>query len=372
MKIGIFSLGAGYKDASGTGTFLLEMMRRIASEHEVHFITSGSGPLRPELSELDVQVKTFKSIRKTEKISSLGGSVGIKPAEIEMLSTFPNYYELKRYAERELDILSTHYYLDNLILSNLIDVPTVFRFPGIRSPSIRWRAMAQLADSTVYLANSESTARRVREWLDIDPSGVVYAGVDTDQFSPDAESAFHSDVPVVLYVGRLDEGKGLDDLLRAFKRLNTEAELHIVGDGALKSNLETTAYELGIDDSVVFSGAIPHSEIHRYYAGADVFCLPSYHEGFPVVNMEAMSSGLAVVSTTIEAVQDQIDNGEHGLLVNPGDVPALADALSRSLSDPELRNCLGTAARQRANEQFTWEIQATCMIDYYAEAVSKY
>jgi len=373
MRIGIYNPRVGVAESGGTETFLREMLKRISHDHEVVLYT-GAGELHEELDTLDIEIRQFPIWLKEDRKNQLvTGKTPILPAEIESLSM---YFSVRRAGEfaamsEDVDVLSTHYYLDNVLASRAAPVPTLFRYPGIKDPSIRWRFMARTARPDLYVANSGSTYARSRDWLDIEPDGTVYAGVDAEQFSPDAKPVFNSEVPVVLYVGRLDDGKGLNDLLRAFDRLDTEAELHLVGEGILKSELKATAQNLGIDGSVVFSGTVPHSDIHRYYAAADVFCLPSYHEGFPVVNMEAMASGLAVVSTTIEAVQDQIHDGDHGLLVDPGDVPALANALSRSLSDPELRERLGTAARERSEEQFTWETQTARMTDYYARVVSE-
>lgn len=372
MRIGIYNPRVGVAESGGTETFLREMLKRISPDHEVVLYT-GTGELHGELDALDIEIRQFPIwIKEGRKNQLVAGKTPILPAEIESISMYSSLRQAGEFAAmaEDVDVLSTHYYLDNVLASRTAPVPTLFRYPGIKDLSIRWRFMARMARPDLYLANSGSTYARSRDWLDIEPCGTVYAGVDVNQFSPHAEPFFYSEVPVVLYVGRLDEGKGLDDLLWAFDRLDTEAELHLVGEGTLKSELEATAQNLGVDDSVVFPGAVPHSDIHRYYAAADVFCLPSYHEGFPVVNMEAMASGLAVVSTTIEAVQDQIDDNEHGLLVDPGDVSALTKALDEVLTDPDLRERLGSAGRKRSEEQFTWEIQATRMVEYYAEAAN--
>jgi glycosyltransferase involved in cell wall biosynthesis len=372
MRIGIYNPRVGIAESGGTETFLREMLKRISPDHEVVLYT-GVGKLHEEIATMDIETKQFSIwLKEGRKNQIVAGKTPLLPAEVESLSMYFSVRRAGGFATmaENVDVLSTHYYLDNVLASRTTPVPTLFRYPGIKDPSIRWRFMARTARPELYLANSGSTYRRSRDWLDIEADGTVYAGVDVEQFSPNAKPAFDSEVPVVLYVGRLDEGKGLDDLLRAFERLDTEAELYFVGEGTLKSELEATARDLGVDGSVVFLGAVPHSEIHRYYAAADVFCLPSYHEGFPVVNMEAMASGLAVVSTTIEAVQDQIDDNEHGLLVDPGDVPALSRALDKSLTDPDLRERLGSAGRKRSEEQFTWEIQATRMMEYYAEAAN--
>ncbi|TKX85699.1 glycosyltransferase family 1 protein [Halorubrum sp. SS5] len=371
MRIGIYNPRVGIAESGGTETFLREMLKRISPSHEVVLFT-GAGELHKEINALDIEIRQFPIWQKeSQKNNLLTSKTPILPAEVESLSL---YYSVRRAGEfktmaEDVDVLSTHYYLDNILASRTAPVPTLFRYPGIKDPSIRWRFMAKTAIPDLYLANSRSTFERSRDWLNIEPDGTVYAGVDIEQFSPDAEPVFNSEVPVVLYVGRLDEGKGLHDLLQAFNRLDTEAELYLIGEGTLRSELETAALDLGIDDRIIFPGAVSHSNIHRYYAAADVFCLPSYHEGFPVVNMEAMASGLAVVSTTIEAVRDQIEHGKHGLLIDPGDISDLSQKMKKLLADPPLRNRLGSAGRKRAEERFTWEIQSKRMIEHYRNVV---
>ncbi|MFC6795411.1 hypothetical protein ACFQFH_15185 [Halobaculum halobium] len=100
----------------------------------------------------------------------------------------------------------------------------VFRFPGIKQPSVRWKAMARLGHPNAYLANSRATASRVKKWLDIQVQDVVYPGVDLTMFSPSADPVFDEELVAVLYVGRLDEGKGLFELLNAQARLGDRTD----------------------------------------------------------------------------------------------------------------------------------------------------
>lgn len=367
MNIGIFSLGSGYKDASGTGTFLLQMMRHLSEDHQIHFITSGSGPLRSELRDLNVTVVQIPTIRKESHLNSIADRLGLKPAEIEMMSALPRSLALKSYVDQNVDVLSTHYYLDNLIVSNLVSVPTIFHFPGIKHPSIRWKTMARFANPDIYLSNSEATATRLYEWLDVEVAGTVYPGVDLRQFSPDAESAFNDDRVSILFVGRLDEGKGLFDLLESQSRLGDTTRLYLVGSGTLEGELRDSMRTFGIEDDVEFVGAVPHDKVHHYYAAADIFCLPSYHESFGMVNVEAMASGCPVVSTRIDAIEEYLNDGENGLLVTPGDVDELTGALDRLAADDELRSRLIKNGLERA-VAFGWSEQASKMEKYYERA----
>lgn len=373
MRIGIYNPAVGTRYAGGTETFLREMMRRLAQNYDVILYT-GTGTLVPELVDSPVTVRQFPFVDKSRRLTGLlrkATADQLLSAEVESLSLFVGAQLAHRIAADDLDVLSTHYYLDNLLVSRAVDVPTLFRFPGIRSPSIRWRVMMRHADPTLYVSNSKTTAGRVADWLDIDVDGTVYAGVDTDRFTPAVEPAVETDAFTSLFVGRLDPGKGLFELLEAVAavRQTTDVELLFVGDGILRSELESRAEELGIDAPTTFVGEVEHGEIHRYYASCDVFALPSEHEGFPVVNIEAMASGKPVVSTHIPAVEEQIVDGEDGLLVDVGDVEALAAALERLATDTELCDRLGEAARRKAVESFTWEVQAERMAELYERAI---
>jgi glycosyltransferase involved in cell wall biosynthesis len=357
MNLGIFSLGTGYKEASGMGSFLIEMIRRLSERHNIHLITSGSGQLRTEIENLDIRVKSVFTIRKSTPLSRCATRLRLKPAEVETISALPRLCSIKRYAERELDVLTTHYYLDNMILSNIINIPVVFRFAGIKQPSVRWTSMARVGTPRMYLANSEATADRLRRWLDLDVDGVVYPGVDISRFRPDADPAFKCPQVSILYVGRLDEGKGLYDLLEAQSRLTEDTHLLLVGSGTLEDDLRDRANELGITDIVTFVGAVPHDKIHQYYAAADIFCLPSHHESFGMVNIEAMACGCPVVSTHIDAIEEYLTDEKNGLLVNPGDQSGLTAAIARLAADRDLREGLGSAATETAS-RFDWKTQA--------------
>ena len=117
---------------------------------------------------------------------------------------------------------------------------------------------------------------------------------------------------------------------------------------------------------MTFTGAVDHEDIHRYFAACDIFCLPSYHEGFPVVNLEALASGKPIVSTTIDAIEEQVSHGENGYLVEPGDIDSLRDALEKLLRDTDKRVNFGKESRKRA-QQFTWDRQATNLEKHYEQ-----
>jgi len=183
---------------------------------------------------------------------------------------------------------------------------------------------------------------------------VVHCGVDPERFGPVDRAS--GDGPLeVLCVGRLVPEKGQALLVEAIAELvrrDVDARLTLVGDGPSRAAIDRAVARLGLGERVRLAGSVGQDDILRHYADADVFCLPSFAEGVPVVLMEAMATELPVVTTRITGIPELVDDGVSGLLVRPGRVDELADALARLARDPELRRQLGTAGRKTVLEQF--------------------
>jgi glycosyltransferase involved in cell wall biosynthesis len=154
----------------------------------------------------------------------------------------------------------------------------------------------------------------------------------------------------VLFVGRLVPEKGPLVLLDAVSRLpRGSVELRITGSGPLADQLATRIEELDLTGTVKLTGPLGQDELPAQYGWADVFCLPSFAEGLPVVLMEAMATGLPVLSTRITGIPELVEDGVTGLLVTPGRADLVAGALRR-LTDPDLRRELGRQAARRVQE----------------------
>jgi glycosyltransferase involved in cell wall biosynthesis len=163
--------------------------------------------------------------------------------------------------------------------------------------------------------------------------------------------------PVVIYVGRLSHEKGLPELLRGFavacERVK-DAVLLLVGDGALRQELETLARQLNLTDrNVRFVGRVPVREVPLWLGASDVYALTSPNEGFSCALLEAMSAGLPSVVSAIPANVQLIDDGVHGLTVGWNDRDAIGAALARLFEDPARRQCMGEAARARVIENYS-------------------
>ena len=166
------------------------------------------------------------------------------------------------------------------------------------------------------------------------------------------------EVPVLVYVGRLAPEKELRSLLEAFALLREtcpEAQLVLVGDGPERAMLEGEAGRLGLREAVRFAGRQPMDRVRQYLKLADVFVLVSRLEGFPCSLIEAMSTGLASVVSRIPANRQLVEDGVHGWSGAVGDANELAAAMRRLIENPESREKMGQAARQRILDHYSAE-----------------
>jgi glycosyltransferase involved in cell wall biosynthesis len=170
-----------------------------------------------------------------------------------------------------------------------------------------------------------------------------------------AEGGAEGAGPTILFVGRLAAVKGVPVLLEAFARLGARhpgARLVLVGDGPERAAIEARAAALGCAGRVRFRGYLNQDEVADELARADLFALPSFAEGVPVVLMEAMASRLPVVATRIAGIGELVEEGVSGRLVPPGDAEGLAGALDALLGDGALRARMGAAGRARVEAEF--------------------
>jgi glycosyltransferase involved in cell wall biosynthesis len=156
--------------------------------------------------------------------------------------------------------------------------------------------------------------------------------------------------PVVGSVGRLDRQKGFDVLIDALALLEGVTGV-VVGEGAERAALMRRAEEAGVADRLILTGWI--STVANLLRGFDLFVLASRNEGLPLVVLEAMEAGLAVVATDVGGVAEAVAAEETGLLVPPEDPPALAAAIRRLLDDQELRRRMGRRGREAWAAEFT-------------------
>jgi glycosyltransferase involved in cell wall biosynthesis len=171
------------------------------------------------------------------------------------------------------------------------------------------------------------------------------------------------------YVGRLAPQKRADLLVRAFGRMQRPAELVVVGDGPERARVRHLARTSPAAERITMTGFVPHSDVPAVLSSLDVLVLPSAYEEMGSVLVEAMVAGLPVVASDVGGIPEVVRDGETGLLVPPGDVDRLAEALDRLAGDPDLRARLSAGARARSRS-YAWPHLAGRVTGVYAQALS--
>jgi phosphatidylinositol alpha 1,6-mannosyltransferase len=174
----------------------------------------------------------------------------------------------------------------------------------------------------------------------------VSCGIDADRYR--ATPKVPGDVPTVLFVGRLDQEKRVDELIRAFAALPADlpAQLEIIGDGGRREEWTVLAREAGLGERVRFRGFVSEEELVEAYARAAVFCMPSIAELQSLATLEAMAAGTPVVVADAMALPHLVRPGRNGWLFQPGEVPELTTRLAALLADPALRKRMGAVSRE--------------------------
>jgi glycosyltransferase involved in cell wall biosynthesis len=227
--------------------------------------------------------------------------------------------------------------------------------PLVAARAVAWSTrFANTVDAVV--APSLGLAARLRAQGVRRPIEVVPTGVDLESFRPGDRAAARAalglaaDIPLLLYVGRLDREKNLALLLEAFERVaagHPTVELVLVGRGTWESALRRQAARLPSGSRVRFAGGVPHEAVVRYYQAADLFVFASTTETQGLAVLEAMAVGLPVVAVRASGVEDAVVDGVSGLLVaeDPG---LCADAVLEVLNDPGLAAKLAAGGREAA------------------------
>jgi D-inositol-3-phosphate glycosyltransferase len=276
-----------------------------------------------------------------------------------------------------------------------LDIPFVSTFHtlarvksegGDPEPGWRDRAEAELincADAIcVSCVEEEQQFRRLYG----DPQGeieIVAPGVEHAFFAPGEQSGARAalglpaDVPVLLFVGRIQPLKGPDVAIRALHALGrADALLLIVGgaSGASGDNEIERAHqlvdELGMHDQVRFVPPQPHHILSTYYRSADVVVVPSRSESFGLVALEAAACGVPVVASAVGGLQSLVEHGETGFLMTDRDPVLFAKAIASILDDPMLAAAMSSAAATKASS-YTWSFAAARLRRLYADLTSR-
>ena len=242
---------------------------------------------------------------------------------------------------------------------------------------LRHHRLAEKAtDAAFVICISDFARSQLMGIVDPDEWGkfrVIHCGVDVNRFARTAHE--RQDGPITIAcVGRLVPEKGQSLLIEAVGELRdagVDVRLVLVGDGPQREGLERLVDASGLRDRVELRGAVAHTEVEHILHEADIFCLPSFAEGVPIVLMEAMAMELPVVACQVMGIPELIEADVTGCLVRPGSRDALVDALSALAADPDRRASFGRAARERVAAEFELRSNVVQLRDVYSEYLNR-
>ncbi len=368
---------------SGMSVYAANLLRQlVAAGHEVTMVSQyrddpvgtrvyGGGPPPPVPG---VTVIGRQSLGE-EAFAQPGGADFERDVD-DMVDTI-----LAEHRRQPFDVLHAQYGYPNgwavLLAAQRIGLPTVVSIQGGDGHWVgsccethRQAMLRVLGHANALLIGCDSFANEVVERLHV-PRGrftIVPGAVDVGRFKPVQPPGAAQDPVRLLYHGRVDRRKGSLDFMHALRLLRDDGvpfAAIVSGIGPDHDATRDLAAELGLD--VRFTGYAEYDDAPAVYALGDVFVSPTYAEGFSNTILEAMASGLPCVSCHAVGVMDCLRDDDNGLLVQPGDIPALAGALRRIIADSALRRRLADSALEECRRTYSWEAVGRQIMQVYAQ-----
>ena len=342
----------------GGGIATRDIAVELAKRHEVDVLTSAAADLAPHELADGVNIYRVPVVGRTRRSTA---------SIVSMISFWPiGIRHGRRLLEnRTYDVVNSWFAVPSgptgIHLARCLRAPHVVTMAGgdiydpskwytpDKNPILRAAVRRVLAASHGHVAVSTDLARRAREIYGFQgPIDVISLGAPAPRFDPAsrAQLGLEPGVVYIATVGRLVRRKNLTALIMALHRLGRDdVQLLVIGDGPEQAALQAQAQQLGLGHRVQFRGFVPDSTKYQLLAAADVFALPSLHEAFGLVYLEAMHCGLPVVAGRPGGQEDYLSDGRTGYLVPHDDAESLLEALQKLVSNPELRAAMSAHNR---------------------------
>lgn len=234
-----------------------------------------------------------------------------------------------------------------------------------------------LNHSNKIIAVSADLANKIEQMgIDKEKISIFRNAVDLIRFRPIKNKSLrikydiNKNEVLILFIGHLEAFKGVFELLGAFYKVHNRHEntkLMMVGEGEDAQKVKEKVSKLGLDKSVIFVGKISPENIQKFYQMADIFVLPSYTEGLPLVVIEAMACGLPVIASKVGGIPEVISDSENGFLVQPQKEDVLKVKLETLVTDPNLREQFGKFSMQIIDDEFNIEYKIKRFIRIYKD-----
>jgi len=324
-----------YPPVGGGGATVCQQLNEalVAAGHEIHIVTSWMKGLPNVSVENGVHVHRVHCFRRHRHYST----------SVELLTQLlPSYRAAIRLArDVKFDLIHCHFVVPSGLVARWVSkatgLPYVITAHGSDIPEFNpdrfdmlhrviapvWRRIlsdaSRVTVSSRFLRNL--IAKRSAVPVDLIPNGF-------DLTEPNLSERRNR----ILVASRIVERKGIQDLIRALAHCDTDWEICIAGDGPYLRHVKSLARELGVDAN--FLGFVGRKDLQAYYDSSKLFVFPSHQENFPMVLVEAMAAGCAVISTNAEGCVEVARSG--ALFYDPGDTAALSHLIKRAVNDPEL------------------------------------
>jgi glycosyltransferase involved in cell wall biosynthesis len=367
---------APFPPEEGIGNYIFNLsMQLLKRGHAITVITRGG------LKSESFCCKSIRVIRTPFLMAY--------PFHVDINGVFVN--KLLRECETDFDLLHLHMPLVPAVSTSLPIITTFHSPQFVDAQSIdvvNFRGLllkilgrfdlriekSLIKSSGVVSAVSSGVKLDLERYYPVEPKKIrIFGnGVPHEYLNAAQTSSIERDPSSVLFVGRLEHGKGLLDLIRSMKIVTKKipnARLVIVGKGPLLNRLKKTIVKLEVSNNIQLKGFHSPDEVLKDYLHASIFVLPSHVEGLATVILEAMACRVPVVATNVRGISEIVESGKTGLLVPKKDPLALANAIIRLLEHPDIRQDLAKSARRLIKEEFTWEKVTDRVVEAYLTAI---
>lgn len=389
----------------GVGTYIVELVRHLPKDIEVHVIT----PMREgfgteKISTADYDFSTYFGSNIHVHFVSKASDTFVYNAKFQYAC---QKYVPRLVKEEQINLIHSHtaHMPDLLLQFKRLNIPTVTtihttikgqrhgtkdsrmsfwslgfseKLTYLTFPFLRLAENVYFSKERYYITVSKWMKEQiVKQYPKIDSSSisVIYNSVDTNLFSPRKE-VNPPQRDIVLFTGRLIAAKGIGYLVEAIPNILREypdALFTFIGAGNSLPYRRRLGEMRIPERNFKFLGYLKESnDLVDYYKAASVYVAPTLYENLPIRILEAMACSVPVVASNICAIPEEIDNGVNGILIEPGSVKELVDAICHLLGDLNLRKRMGENARRTVLEKFNWDLNAARTVKAYKQVIDNY
>ncbi len=371
-----------------TPPFVLELEKRLANDFNLFVLAPHfSGAKKKETIE-NLYVTRFQYFwpANLQKLCYGGGIMpNLKKNKLLYIQAitllfFEFIAAIKIIKKKKIHLIHAHWIIPQgviaVLIKKLFGIPYIVTthggdIYGLQNSIMKYIKKAVLENAkqitVVSTAIKEEILTTINSKLNIT---VISMGVDAKLFNPDKydetlKKKYNIQGPFLLFVGRLADKKGVEYLLKAMPQIVKEfpkTKLLIVGEGTIEEKLQKLSHKLNLAENVFFVGALPNTELPKYYGTADIFIGPSIKthdgdtEGLGLTFVEASFAGCIPIGTDIGGISDVIKDNESGFLINEKDPQSIAHLVIKLLKNDKLRNTIKKNSRDLTIKQFDWHV----------------